>query len=108
MIWFPVTIESQTGKFIFYTVAYIIFFTVATVSYIPYAVLSAEMTKDFSERNKLNSARLMFSFVATLLGGLLAQPIIDHFNGSAHGFRSILKHGNFLKMKPKKNQHSRL
>lgn len=72
------------------------------MSYIPYAALSAEMTKDFSERNKLNSARLMFSFVATLLGGLLAQPIIDHFNGSAHGFRSILKHGNFFKMKPKK------
>ena len=86
MIWFPVTIESQTGKFIFYTVTYIIFFTVATVSYIPYAALSAEMTKDFSERNKLNSTRLMFSFVATLLGGLLAQPIIDHFNGSAHGY----------------------
>ena len=47
------------------------------MSYIPYAALSAEMTKDFSERNKLNSARLMFSFVATLLGGLLAQPIIS-------------------------------
>ena len=28
----------------------------------------------------------MFSFVATLLGGVLAQPIIDHFNGSAHGY----------------------
>lgn len=86
LIWFPVTIESQTGKFIFYTVAYIIFFTVATVSYIPYAALSAEITKDFSERNKLNSTRLMFSFVATLLGGVLAQPIIDYFNGSAHGY----------------------
>ena len=86
LIWFPVTIESQTGKFIFYTVAYIIFFTVSTVSYIPYAALSAEITKDFSERNKLNSTRLMFSFVATLLGGILAQPIIDHFNGSAHGY----------------------
>ena len=86
LIWFPVTIESQTGKFIFYTVAYIIFFTVTTVSYIPYAALSAEITKDFSERNKLNSTRLMFSFVATLLGGVLAQPIIDHFNGNAYGY----------------------
>ena len=86
LIWFPVTIESQPGKFIFYTVAYIIFFTVSTVSYIPYAALSAEITKDFSERNKLNSTRLMFSFVATLLGGVLAQPIIDYFNGSAHGY----------------------
>ena len=86
LIWFPVTIESQIGKFIFYVVAYIIFFTVATVASIPYTSLSAEITKDFSERNKLNSTRLMFSFVATLLGGLLAQPIIDYFNGSSYGY----------------------
>ncbi|MGF7108072.1 oligogalacturonide transporter [Treponema pedis] len=86
LIWFPVKIESQAGKFIFYTIAYIIFFTVSTVSYIPYAALSAEITKDFSERNKLNGSRLMFSFIATLLGGVLAQPIIDYFNGSAAGY----------------------
>lgn len=86
IIWFPAGIESQAGKFIFYTVAYIIFFTVSTVSYIPYAALSAEITKDFSERNKLNGSRLMFSFIATLLGGLLAQPIIDAFHGSMMGY----------------------
>ncbi|UTC75228.1 MFS transporter [Treponema sp. OMZ 792] len=86
IIWFPTGIESQAGKFIFYTVAYIIFFTVSTVSYIPYAALSAEITKDFSERNKLNGSRLMFSFIATLLGGLLAQPIIDAFHGSMMGY----------------------
>lgn len=86
LIWFPTGIESQTGKFIFYSIAYVIFFTVATVSYVPYAALSAEITKDFSERNKLNGSRLMFSFIATLLGGLLAQPIIDTFNGSKTGY----------------------
>ena len=86
LIWFPVSIENQTGKFIFYMVAYIIFFTVATVSSIPYVALGAEITKDFSERNKLNGTRLMFSFIATLLGGLLAQPIIDYFHGTAIGY----------------------
>lgn len=85
-IWFPANFESQIGKFIFYTFAYMVFFTVSTVSYIPYAALSAEMTQSFSERNKLNSSRLMFSFVATLLGGLLAQPIIDSFHGSKTGY----------------------
>lgn len=86
IIWVPTGIESQAGKFIFYTIAYIIFFTVSTVSYIPYAALSAEITKDFTERNKLNGSRLMFSFIATLLGGLLAQPIIDAFHGSMMGY----------------------
>ena len=86
LIWFPTDIESQSGKFIFYAIAYIIFFTVSTVSYVPYAALSAEITGDFSERNKLNGTRLMFSFIATLLGGLLAQPIIDFFNGTKTGY----------------------
>ncbi|MGI5174276.1 MFS transporter [Treponema sp. OMZ 840] len=85
-IWFPAHFESQAGKFIFYTIAYIAFFTVSTVSYIPYAALSAEMTESFSERNKLNTSRLMFSFIATLLGGVLAQPIIDSFHGSKMGY----------------------
>lgn len=86
LIWAPVQIENEISKFIFYLVAYIIFFTVSTVAYIPYAALSAEITKDFSERNKLNTSRIMFAFSATLLGGLLAQPIIDYFNGSAFGY----------------------
>lgn len=86
LIWFPAGFESQTGKFIFYAVAYILFFTVATVSYIPYAALSAEMTHSFSERNKLNTSRLMFSFIATLLGGVLAQPIINSFHGTKTGY----------------------
>lgn len=86
LIWFPIGIESQIGKFTFYTFAYLIFFTVETVSYVPYAALSAEITKSFSERNKLNSTRLMFSFISTLLAGLSAQPIIDLFNGTRMGY----------------------
>ena len=86
LIWAPTNIPSETGRFIFYLVAYLLFFTVQTVSYIPYAALSAEMTVNFSERNKLNSYRLLFSFIATLLAGLLAQPIINAYGGSKQGY----------------------
>lgn len=86
LIWAPTNIPSETGRFIFYLVAYLLFFTVQTVSYIPYAALSAEMTVNFSERNKLNSYRLLFSFIATLLAGFLAQPIINAYGGSKQGY----------------------
>ena len=86
LIWAPTNIPSETGRFIFYLVAYLLFFTVQTVSYIPYAALSAEMTVNFSERNKLNSYRLLFSFIAPLLAGLLAQPIINAYGGSKQGY----------------------
>lgn len=86
LIWAPTNIPSESGRFLFYLIAYLLFFTVQTVSYIPYAALSAEMTVDFSERNKLNSYRLLFSFISTLMAGLLAQPIIDAYGGSKHGY----------------------
>lgn len=86
MIWWPIKSENQWGSFIFYTIAYIFFFTVTTFSYVPYAALSAEMTNDTKERNLLNSTRILFSFIATLVAGLVAQPIIDAFNGSAQGY----------------------
>lgn len=86
LIWFPVSIASERGRFIFYLCAYLFFFTAATVAYIPYAALSAEMTHDFAERNKLNTFRIMFSFISTLTAGLAAQPIIDAYNGSKYGY----------------------
>lgn len=86
LIWFPVAFPTELGRFIFFLIAYLFFFTVQTVSYIPYAALSAEMTRDFSERNKLNSSRIMFSFIATLAAGLVAQPIIDAYDGTKQGY----------------------
>ena len=86
LIWFPVSIASEMGRFTFYLCAYLFFFTSATVAYIPYAALSAEMTHNFAERNKLNTFRMMFSFVSTLVAGLGAQPIIDSYHGSKYGY----------------------
>lgn len=86
LIWFPTNIASQLGKFFFYMFAYIFFYTVTTMSYVPYAALVAEMTNDSRERNLLVGSRIFFSFVATLLAGLIAKPIIDGFNGGKDGY----------------------
>ncbi|MBN2650761.1 MAG: MFS transporter [Spirochaetales bacterium] len=86
LIWFPTNIASQLGKFFFYLFAYIFFYTVTTMSYVPYAALAAEMTNDAKERNKLVGSRIFFSFVATLLAGLIAKPIIDMFDGGKSGY----------------------
>ncbi len=85
LIWFPTNISSQLGKFFFYTIMYILFFTVTTVSYVPYAALSAEITKDSKERNKLNGYRIAFAFISTLIAGLIAKPIIDGFESPKMG-----------------------
>ena len=86
LIWFPTSIVTQAGKFAFYTFAYIFFFTVATISYVPYAALSAEMTRDSKERNFLNGTRILFSFISTLLAGVIAKPVIGLFADEKTGY----------------------
>lgn len=86
LIWFPTSIATQAGKFAFYTFAYIFFFTVATISYVPYAALSAEMTRDSKERNFLNGTRILFSFISTLLAGVIAKPVIGLFADEKTGY----------------------
>lgn len=86
LIWFPTEIADQAGKFAFYTLAYIFFFTVATISYVPYAALAAEMTQDSKERNSLSGTRILFSFISTLLAGVLAKPIINLFGQDKMGY----------------------
>ncbi len=86
LIWLPVEISNTTGKFFFYVFTYLMFYTVSTISYVPYTALGAEMTHDSKERNILNGTRIFFSFFATILVGLLAKPIIDHFGGGRNGY----------------------
>ncbi|MBW1814302.1 MAG: MFS transporter [Deltaproteobacteria bacterium] len=86
LLWLPVNISTMTGKFIYYVIAYILFFTVSTMSYIPYTALSAEMTVDSKERNNLNGTRIFFSYFATILVALIAKPIIDAYDGGRYGY----------------------
>jgi len=86
LLWLPVNISSMTGKFIYYAIAYLLFFTVSTMSFIPYTALSAEMTHDTKERNLLNGSRIFFSYFAVVLIALLAKPIIDAFDGNRYGY----------------------
>lgn len=86
LLWLPVTISSQVWKFFYYVLVYIFFFSVTTMSYVPYASLCTEMTLKSDERNKLSGMRIFFSFVATLLAGVGIEPILKQFDGGQKGY----------------------
>lgn len=86
LIWFPLSVSSQGWKFFYYTMAYLMFFSVTTMSYVPYAALSAEMTRDSKERNKLNGFRILFAFISTLIAGVSIDPILNLFGGGKWGY----------------------
>lgn len=85
LIWLPVRFDNQIYTFIYYFFAYLFFYTVSTMTMVPYSALSAEMTLDFKERNRLSGARMIFSILASLLAGVLVQPIISSFTDPKQG-----------------------
>jgi len=85
LIWLPVSYTSQLSLFLYYFMAYLFFYTTSTLAMVPYSALSAEMTREFKERNKLTGFRMFFSMFATLLAGVLAQPLISHFDDPKTG-----------------------
>ena len=85
LIWVPVRFSNDFAFFLYYFMAYLFFYTTTTVALVPYSALSAEMSRNFKERNKLTGFRMFFSMFATLLAGLFAQPIIQLFGGNTRG-----------------------
>jgi oligogalacturonide transporter len=85
LIWVPVAFTSQLSLFLYYFIAYLFFYTTSTLAMVPYSALSAEMTRDFKQRNKLTGFRMFFSMFATLLAGVLAQPLIFMFDDPKTG-----------------------
>ncbi|MBI9098848.1 MAG: MFS transporter [Spirochaetaceae bacterium] len=89
MIWMPVAFSSQISLFLYYFFAYLFFYTTSTLAMVPYSALSAEMTRGFKERNKLTGFRMFFSLFATLLAGVLAQPLIYLFDDPKTGHLAL-------------------
>ncbi|MDX9957348.1 MAG: MFS transporter [Spirochaetia bacterium] len=85
LIWLPVRLSSDLGLFVFYFLAYLFFYTVSTMVLVPYGALSAEMAREFKDRNKLTGFRMLFSMLAALLSGTIPQLIINAFPDQRSG-----------------------
>ncbi len=84
--WFPSLFSGDFPVFLYYFLAYLCFYTVTTMAMVPYSALSAEMTRDFRERNRLTSTRMFFSILAALIAGGLAQPLVHSFRDPSTGY----------------------
>lgn len=82
LIWSSFGMESQVAKFIYYLLVYLLFNTAFTLVMVPYNSMPAEMTKDFEERSKLITVRMLFSQGGMLLGAVLPLTIINLFSNN--------------------------
>jgi GPH family glycoside/pentoside/hexuronide:cation symporter len=75
---------GQTGLFIYYLVVSLMLDLAFTVVNVPYTALTAELTRDYDERTRLNSYRFAFSITAGLLAAFF-HPIIVNAVRAAGG-----------------------
>lgn len=79
LMWVPLAGASQGLLFAWYSLAYILFSTVFTMVMVPFAALNADMTSDYKTRSRLSGSRLIFSGVASLLGGTVPAMIVARY-----------------------------
>ncbi|MFZ5856863.1 MAG: MFS transporter [Chloroflexota bacterium] len=76
LLWWIPPISSQTGLAIYYTVAFILYDTLATVLYMPYFALTPELTSDYDERTSLTTYRMVFSTIGAMVAFVVPLAII--------------------------------
>jgi GPH family glycoside/pentoside/hexuronide:cation symporter len=94
MLWYRPPWEQQLYLAIYYSIAYVLFDSVATLLYMPYFALTPELTSDYDERTSLTSYRMFFSILGSLLAFTIPWLIIDSFR-PANANRVLVMAGVF-------------
>jgi len=70
---------------------YILFCTAITVVNVPYAALTASMTRDSHERSVITGFRMTFGIIGTLVAAGATLPLVGLFGGGSQviGFRTV-------------------
>lgn len=80
LMWVVPAWESETARFWYYVVVSLFFQVFYTVINLPYATLTAELTKDYDERTELTAFRLassLFGAISALGLGLVITQLIE-------------------------------
>jgi GPH family glycoside/pentoside/hexuronide:cation symporter len=82
LLWWAPPIESQIGKALIITLAFIISDTLETLVAVPFSALLPEMTKDYDERTSVTGFRMFFNLVVSLVTAVTAPMIVEAVLGS--------------------------
>ena len=77
-----VTVQlGEVGKFVFYLLIALVFWTAYTIVMVPYNALGAELTENYSERASLRLFAQFFSSGGTMLGSSFTLLLVEFFAG---------------------------
>lgn len=76
-VWYPISSDNLTLKILFAASGYLFYNTVVTMVIVPYTAFAAEITLDYYERNSLNTVRMVFSLLSSLMCALVPLSIVS-------------------------------
>lgn len=85
-LWAPIDFNSQIAKFVYILFAYVLYNTVFTVVMVPYFAYGAEITRNYNERTKLGTVRLIISLTSSLIVVATPLTIVHLFNNIRMGY----------------------
>jgi len=83
LLWMPVVAFAPVLKAVYAIGVYVFYSTVSTIIAVPYSSLSAELTTDIKERNRVNILRLVVSTVATAVCTLVPSMILEAYQAGS-------------------------
>lgn len=76
LLWWKPPFDSQIALAIYYSVAFILYDTTATILYMPYFAMTPELTSDYDERTTLTTYRMAFSILGAMIAFVVPLIII--------------------------------
>lgn len=89
LMWYATPFQDQLARFAYSLFTYIFFASVITMVMIPYNALAPELTLDYSERISLNSFRVFFCMLSSVLCAVLPLEIVKRFATPKAGFAAM-------------------
>ncbi|MEN6300202.1 MAG: MFS transporter [Anaerolineaceae bacterium] len=80
LLWWRPPINSTTVLVIYYAIAYVLFDSAATFTYMPFYALTPELTSDYDERTSLTTYRMFFSIAGSLVAFTIPLMIVNGFS----------------------------
>ena len=92
VMWIPYSASgSDTGRYLFYVLMYMLFSTGFTIVMVPYNGLLPDMVDDYTVRARFSGVRMIFSAFGAIIAGLIPTIMIrDNTNRSQYLTVSIL------------------
>ncbi|MBB5233902.1 MFS transporter [Deinococcus budaensis] len=81
-LWLVPYVDGTPGRFLLACLGFMTLSVLYSLATIPYLALGPELTRDYDERTRLNSYRLAFSMLATLVGVALPPLIVLGVTGA--------------------------